>query len=100
MRRRRKVGRLGSWESESQLHGLYPGQYLGQMDPGGTTGGGVQPLDVVLREEDRDPWSNRMEAKRAAYAEAMLRGGAGAANIARIPKNFLQLHPGLARYLR
>lgn len=100
MRRRRKVGRLGSWESESQLHGLYRGQYLGQMDPGGTTGGGVQPLQAELEAQDRSPLDNQIDAIRSEYTTSLLRGGSGAANIARIPRSFLQLHPGLRRYLR
>lgn len=91
-------GRLGSWESESQLRGYFDG-WLGQLDPGGTTGGGVQSYQQFLTSRDLGLDAAREESRLTDISASMLSTEASAANINTFaPGKFLMQHPYLNRF--
>lgn len=93
-----KNSRLGSWESDSKLNGYFRG-WLGQLDPGGTTGGGVETYRQFLMSRDLGPAAARDESREADISASILSDRAGAANIRKfVPGKFLQQHPYLNRF--
>ena len=75
--------------------------WFGQLDPGGTAGGGVQSYRQFLTSRDLGPAAAREESRQSEISASILSSRAGAANIGKfVPGKFLQQHPYLNRFIK